>query len=461
MGYGNDGDDGMPREADLARSPQPTAQPVDLPSGVDGCRRLRAFADAALSLQLALTYRGALASTAGLPAAAREHELRAAAAELASVLRRSPHGMLGRMEQAHAIATRFPGTQRAWTQGRIDEAHARVIERHGSPIEDDARRREFEALLLEEAERLTPGQLERLARRLAMEARGQSAEDRHREAAQQRFVRVEHQDDGMSLLMALLPSWQAQAIHDRLTEHASALREAHVRAVADDPDVRADPRGVDALRADTLVDLALGADSQQIAEAFGDGAPRIQARVSLQVPVLAALGHSAEPAELLGVGPVPLDVARELALEQPAYERVLTDPVTQLPLAVETYRPSAALQRTLAARDQTCRFPGCRRTAMRCDLDHTVDWARGGATSLGNLAHLCRAHHVLKHQTRWSVRQLGGGVLEWTTPSGRTIIDRPPAMGPRFEPDPAPAPPRRPAPRPAWAQRPASAAPPG
>lgn len=34
----------------------------------------------------------------------------------------------------------------------------------------------------------------------------------------------------------------------------------------------------------------------------------------------------------------------------------------------------------------------------------------------------------MKHHTAWTVRQLGGGVLEWTSPTGRRYLDKPPAI---------------------------------
>ena len=43
----------------------------------------------------------------------------------------------------------------------------------------------------------------------------------------------------------------------------------------------------------------------------------------------------------------------------------MTSPVTGAVLAVDRYRPGAALDRFLAARDEHCRFPGCRRPVWR------------------------------------------------------------------------------------------------
>ncbi|MGO1539281.1 MAG: hypothetical protein ACTHW3_07895, partial [Leucobacter sp.] len=39
--------------------------------------------------------------------------------------------------------------------------------------------------------------------------------------------------------------------------------------------------------------------------------------------------------------------------------------------------------------------------------------------------HLCRGHHLLRHQTPWSYTQRQGGVLEWTSPSGRVYVTKP------------------------------------
>ncbi|HEY9477104.1 MAG TPA: HNH endonuclease signature motif containing protein, partial [Microbacteriaceae bacterium] len=75
--------------------------------------------------------------------------------------------------------------------------------------------------------------------------------------------------------------------------------------------------------------------------------------------------------------------------------------------------------------DGRCRFPTCNRNPRRTELDHTVDWHYGGKTQPDNLACLCKGDHRLKHQTRWRVRQVSPGVLEWTSPHGRIITDHP------------------------------------
>ena len=84
------------------------------------------------------------------------------------------------------------------------------------------------------------------------------------------------------------------------------------------------------------------------------------------------------------------------------------------------YRPSPGLRHLVEIRQPTCSYPGCRRPAAGCDLDHTVAYHRGGRTCLCNLAPLCRRHHRVKQTRGWALEQTSPGVLTWTTPSGRS-----------------------------------------
>ncbi|MFE7630885.1 DUF222 domain-containing protein [Kocuria sp. NPDC057446] len=220
------------------------------------------------------------------------------------------------------------------------------------------------------------------------------------------------------------------------------------------------PRTAGQLRADVLAALLLDGEPARMPEHLRG----IRGQVVVTVPVLALLGSAARSphddssgagtapdagkapdaerpagaagcAELAGYGPIPVSVAERIAAGAASWSRILTHPVTGTVLDHDrtTYAVPADLRRRLRGRDGTCRFPGCRRRAERCDLDHTVAWAEGGSTAAGNLAHLCRHHHVLKHRHgplgRWQVRQRGPGtpegVLEWTSPAGRVHVTYP------------------------------------
>ncbi|HPM53184.1 MAG TPA: HNH endonuclease signature motif containing protein, partial [Rhodoglobus sp.] len=153
----------------------------------------------------------------------------------------------------------------------------------------------------------------------------------------------------------------------------------------------------------------------------------IRPRVLVTVPVLTLLGVSDEPATLEGYGPIDHDTAMRLAATAPSFTRLLTHPETGAVLSVgrDRYTVPADLRTWLRVRDGTCRFPWCSRAARICEIDHTKDWLHNGQTAHDNLAHLCPAHHRLKHQTRWTVAQSPGGVLKWTSPNGRAYATEP------------------------------------
>lgn len=154
-------------------------------------------------------------------------------------------------------------------------------------------------------------------------------------------------------------------------------------------------------------------------------------RPTVQVTIAASTlaGQDDAMALLDGVGPIHPDLARSLAGRALSFSRLFLDPDGMV-TNVDTYVPSSRMKRYLRARDQHCRFPGCRAKASRCQIDHNQDRARGGATALCNLACFCTSHHPLKHpdvdeRHRWTVRQLPEGTLVWTSPLGREYTDSP------------------------------------
>jgi hypothetical protein len=204
---------------------------------------------------------------------------------------------------------------------------------------------------------------------------------------------------------------------------------------AGEPPVDAGPLPtLDECRADALVDLLCGTG--------GPVPRRARPQILVTVPAGTLLGLGGEPAHLAGYGPIPDALARELARDG-TWRRVLTDPATGAVLDVGRTRhdPPADLDRLIRVRDGMCRFPGCRRQAAGCDVDHTVPYPHG-PTSAANLHALCRRHHRLKHETAWAVTALAGSRLEWTsplgavytthtpTPGGEACTQRPPALPP-------------------------------
>ena len=418
-------------------------------------QRAVARAQAAQTALLAEAHRWARGVAEALPGASSrtgDLELRDLSAQLGAALRLSDRTVQAQLDAAASLDALFPATLSAWSAGDLDRAHVTVIVEAGAPLVDDAARAWFESRALAMAADLTAAQLRPAARALAEHAHPSSFDERHERARAGRRVTVTDLDDGMARILADLPAVLAYGIRDRLTAMAREVHEAD--RGRDDTDGRDDTGGdddavgtvgdggaviagerevarrtMDELRADVFADLLLagaptGHDDGPSGARGGD-LGRITAQVQVTVPVLTALGVSREPCVLAGYGPIPLSQALELAGAASGWDRVMTSPVDGSVLAVDRYRPSEQLRRFVRTRDEHCRFVGCRQPAQRCDADHTVDHAYGGETTEGNLATLCRRHHVLKHRSEWRVEQLGRGRLRWRSPGGRTYVDRP------------------------------------
>ncbi|WP_144628704.1 HNH endonuclease signature motif containing protein [Arthrobacter woluwensis] len=395
---------------------------------------------------------------------------RSVAAEIGTATRTSDRTIQRQMAEAADLVKRFPETLRAFSEGRISLAHTRVVRDAAADLDDDSVRADYEARVVAHAENTAPQRLRRFAVRVAEKVRPEALALRFERARAERRVWVSPLPDGMAELTAVLPAAVAQGIHGRLTDMARELKDRAPLGTSP-----GEVRTLDQLRADLLADLLLTGGPQRVADPEGHLAA-IRARVEVTIPVelLRSLeesdgsqrdperqwdtalwlglgsgspvrsdgpvrscgsvashggaGRHAVTAELNGQFVLDPETARRLAGGEPAWNRVLTDPLSGAVLAVDRYRPNADLRRYLVARDTRCRFPGCGIRAAFLDLDHTEDAAHGGMTSSTNLAGLCRRHHVLKHHSRWTVRQVGRGVLEWTSPTGRVHRDDAPAL---------------------------------
>jgi 5-methylcytosine-specific restriction endonuclease McrA len=78
-----------------------------------------------------------------------------------------------------------------------------------------------------------------------------------------------------------------------------------------------------------------------------------------------------------------------------------------------------ALRRALQARDQGCRFPGC--GSRFTEGHHIQHWARGGPTTLSNLALLCRRHHRAVHEKGFEIARGPDEALHFRRPGGELL----------------------------------------
>ncbi|SDH13247.1 HNH endonuclease signature motif containing protein [Agrococcus jejuensis] len=374
-------------------------------------------------------------------------EMRAVAAEVGLQARVSDLTIERQIGDAMTLVDTWPVLLEAFAEGRIGRGHVRAITEAGGVLSSTdvtpEQRAEFEHQMVALAETTTPARVKKVARREADKHLTEPLVERHRAARDDRRVTCDDLDDGMSWIGALVPSVLAHGI--------TAWLRAGAKAKSKD-----DPRSMQQWQADAFCELLLTGSGQPAIERTPGGAEvehagllaTIKPIVQVTMPVTTLTGTSAAPGALDGAQPVDAETARILAGVAATWQRLLTDPIRGTVVEVDTYSPAEAQRRLLRARDQHCRFPGCGAKARDDDADHTIAWEDGGPTSLGNLAHLCRRHHTLKHATAWSVSQPTPGVLHWQSPSGHDYVDLPPPVGPRFvevlPDDPGPPPPALP-----------------
>ena len=364
--------------------------------------------------------RGALASGAyGGVAEIAERSLRL---ELASALRVSEYaaGML--ITRASALSARYPGALQSLAHARITERHAEILADELDRVEPDVRER-LAPLAVELAEAEPVGVFRRRLATLIETARAATLAERHEEALAARRTWVEPAHDGMATLELYAPAVEVHAAHERATAIAKVLK-------ARDGETRT----LDQLRADVMCDLLVDGDTAaHPAEASG-----IRASVVVTVPALALLDNeradASDPAVVEGVGPIPIETARQLCGGAVGWMRVLTHPETGAVLSVgrKRYRPPASMRRLVRWRADRCMAPGCGMPASRCQIDHNVAWEHGGHTAVWNHAPFCQGHHTVKHHGGWTIRQLEGGAVEWTSPTGRRYIVQPERPMPVF-----------------------------
>lgn len=213
-------------------------------------------------------------------------------------------------------------------------------------------------------------------------------------------------EDGTACLQVFGPAPEILDLGRRIDAAARAVQDVQRRALAAGTDVPLDPAGAAAGRGRPLPLTLIGYQLLRTASFDTEGVevPQPRFRMNVTVPAMTLLGVSDAPGLLDGITPVPADMARELAGGCDVWHRVLTDPSTgaYLPLATDTYRPSAGLLEHLRQRGPTCAVPSCTRsvcTASENDHIREYDLAHpelGGPTSSENCHLLCWMHHRMK-----------------------------------------------------------------
>lgn len=373
--------------------------------------------------------------------------------DVATALRLSPTTAQSRIDVARVLVGHLPNTISALAAGEISAAHATVIAKETATairngLSADAVFR-VEQSALAHAEFHTPGQVANKVKTTIAKLAPEEFEEFVDRARDSRRVSCYPEADGMATVVAILPAEDAQMVmksieafilkrntddadesarisellveinlvnnsdlSDPMIQLKVAELQAQLAATSDWSLLSADMK-----RADALTSIA----AQALASLADDVRPhRRPFTVSVAIDLPTLLGLAENPGQLAGYGAIPASVARKLAADA-TWQRFVSDPTTGnlLDFGRETYLPPQELVDFLLARDRTCRFPGCRRSGQRADIDHAQSWETGGETNPANLGLLCRRHHRMKTHGGWELSSNADGSCMWSSPLGK------------------------------------------
>ena len=400
--------------------------------------------------------------------------------DISTALRMSGNSAQYKIDIARSLVKTLPNTCSALATGEISPAHANVIAREtaaairdGLPVEAIAR---IEESAIAHAEFHTPAQVGNKVRTMLAQIAPKEFEEIVVRARETRKVSLYRESDGMSTIVAILPAEDAQTVMSAIENFviranrrdeearnqsvkAEIIRAAFIGrapstyerakrksgagidgAGIDDAGIDGagidgagitmtpeeveafaheyfpDFRTMDMKRADALSEIAGIAASLSEDEAKSHRRS-VSVNVTIDLPTL--LGLNENPGQLAGYGALPAQIMRSLAGEG-KWRRFITDPNSGalLDYGRDSYQPPQDLVDFLIARDRTCRFPGCRQSAARADIDHAEAWEDGGETSAANLGALCRRHHRMKTHGGWKLTSNEDGSCNWESPDG-------------------------------------------
>ena len=272
-----------------------------------------------------------------------------------------------------------------------------------------------------------PTKLRDAARRALLRLDPDGAAERARKARRRSDVTYSPDDDDLATLIARGDAWTTRRMLDEINRRADAMRRAgddrplgELRFLALAGAVLDEIPGIQHDRATVEPNASNGANDASTHVVRRRRTPkRAQALVLIDLTTL--LGLAEHPGHLDGHGPISADLARRIAADS-MLRRLVLDPLTGKPadLGRNSYQPSLTQRRWIDARDRNCRFPGCRRRAVYCDVDHETEWDQGGETNCDNCGLLCRRHHNYKTSKAWQYQRDLDGNLTWTSPHGFT-----------------------------------------
>ncbi|RNI16389.1 HNH endonuclease, partial [Flexivirga caeni] len=282
----------------------------------------------------------------------------------------SPHLGSRLLGLARAVVEEMPHTLAALSAGVISEGDATTLCRETACLTKKDRG-VVDAGVADQLGVVSHRRLEAAVREHAYRVDPAAIVTRRARAETQRRVTLRPAPDCMTQLTALLPVKDGVACYAALTTAVNTAR-------ADSGDTRSQGQ----VMADTLTERVTGRTP-------ADG---VNVQVNLLMPVDTLTGDT--PAHLAGYGPIPADLARQLATGSDENTRVqvrrlFTHPGTGDLIGMESRARTypGLLAHLIRLRDQTCRTPFCNGTIRH--IDHIRPHATGGATTERDGQGLC------------------------------------------------------------------------
>ncbi len=289
-----------------------------------------------------------------------------------------------RVEVARQLAN-LPKTEAAFANGDLGYEHVVVMARAAEHVGAAAVRKE-EGNLLKVAQTMDPGRFTSVAKGFEHQVDAAAALVEANHAYQRRYFHISEPKDGMVRLDGILD-----------LEGGATLKTALGALIP--PPKNHDHRTPGQRSADALVDLARRPLHGGKMGTVGSLRPHLVITASAET--LAGI-PGAPPAQLEGVGPIPMETAQRHACD-PSVSWLLGQAEMESETSHAHQRIPAATRRALVARDRDCVFNGCHRPAVWCDGHHLIWWTRGGKTELPNLALVCGPHHRKLHEEGWTL----------------------------------------------------------
>jgi hypothetical protein len=334
---------------------------------------------------------------------------RSICAQVGLARRDSPHKGSRHVGLAATLVHEMPGVLGALARGETSEWRCTIIARETAHLSRE-HRAEIDAAIAGQLHGWGDARTEREARAWAQRMDPYGAADRARKAEADRRVSIRPAPDCMTYLTALLP----------VKEGCAVFGELHRRAMAAAVDLD-EHRSKGQVMADELVRRVLTP---------ADGVPAQPAvEVHLVMTDRTLADADDEPAQVLGYGPIPGPLARDLvkadAKTKVWVRRLYTDPTSGDLAGTDARRrdfPMVA-RMFLTARDQICRTPYCGSPIRHAD--HALAVSKGGVTDLRNGNGRCARCNLVKDLTGWATL-VQDGTITTTTPTGHQHLSRPP-----------------------------------